>query len=85
MQELAVKLKGRTSSAYPIFIQAGLLNCVSDWMPKDVQNIVVITDAQVAKLYLKALVIALKKQHYQVLSLVFPAGEKYKTNKKRQS
>ncbi len=76
MKTLVVK-HANSPTSYPIFIEQGLLKNLF-WLPKHIQQIVIITDNKVKKLYAQNLLKSLQKTKKKVLLLSFPSGEKAK-------
>lgn len=83
---LYAKIPASPEKSYPIFIGNGLLHH-ADWLPKKLSfnQIVVITDHHVKKLYADDLIKTLKKSGYNPLLLSFPPGEKSKTHLTKQT
>lgn len=75
MNKIQIQLKEQ-SRKYPIHIDSGILESVLTQVIKKHNNIVIITDSRVKKLYLKYLLRLLNNKN--VLSLSFPAGEQSK-------
>ena len=79
MRELTVALPGRE---YDIKIEKGLLDKAGEYcrgvLPK-ARRIAVVTDSNVAPLYLKRVQDALKKAGFEVEGIVVPAGESSKS------
>jgi len=86
MKKITIKIPAISSVNYPIFIESGLLQYPSAWLPGDLNfsAIVIITDHTVKKLYGGDLANRLIKQGYKVLLLSFPPGEKSKSNVVKQ-
>jgi len=78
MKTLTVELGDRS---YPIYIESGLFEHAADFIQKHQphQNIFIITDANVAPLYLQSLKEQLQRADFQVASCVVPAGEPSKS------
>ena len=67
--------------SYPIYIGSFILStipgiCTTHHIPR---HLAIITDRNVARLYLKKTTTALKRGHYEILPLIVPAGEKQKS------
>ena len=69
--------------SYPIYIGSGLISSVGDYFSKHhiQRSIVIITDKNVAPLYLSTVEKKLTKKGFAVHSIILPAGEKQKSIK----
>ncbi|MEG2000522.1 MAG: 3-dehydroquinate synthase [Evtepia sp.] len=65
---------------YPVWIGADIRE-LGEKLDKKAKTIVVVTDTQVAPLYLEEAATSLKRAGFAVLSFVFPAGEQSKSGK----
>lgn len=83
---IVVKIPAIPATTYPILIQSGLLQRPDRWLPTKVpfEEIVIITDHIVKKIYGQALMKALQKSGYRVLLLAFRAGESAKNQRSKQ-
>lgn len=79
MVELVVK----TSKPYKILLEKNLKNYVSDKLTflKSNCKILIVSDKNVKKLYLKNLIDQLKTAHFNVFTFIVPVGEKAKSFK----
>lgn len=86
MPKISIKIPAIPATRYPIWIQANLLQQPQRWLPKPsaVDNIVIITDHRVKKLYGRTLTQTLQSQGWRVLLLAFPAGEHSKNQHTKQ-
>jgi 3-dehydroquinate synthase len=86
MPKVAVRIPASLASNYPIFIEADLLRRPGLWLPDiSIENMVVIADTTVKKLYGDILSQALKKTGYPFLVLTFRGSESAKNQKTKQS
>lgn len=76
MKQLRVDLK---DNGYDIIIKKGIINNIADFLQTSAEKIFIITDNNVAELYLDALEKSLKQANFDVCSMVLPAGEKTKS------
>lgn len=75
------KITAHTSKVYDILIDSGLLNCCGDYIKNVVDpcKAMIVTDSNVAPLYLERVKTSLENSGFNVSSFVFPAGEMSKT------
>lgn len=69
-----------TGKPYDIYIERGIISACAEYAKKlsNAQRVTVISDSNVAPLYLDKVVSALEKENFKVNSFVFEAGEKSK-------
>lgn len=86
MKKLSVKIPKKKSVSYPILIGNRLLKNPKTWLPHATtyDDIVIITDSHVKKLYGKTLLQSLLDHGYPAQLLSFPAGEKSKHQETKQ-
>ncbi len=86
MVKVTVQLPAVPPSDYPIIIQAGLLRQPETWLSRcgAFENVVIITDHHIRKLYGQDLAQSLKKSGRRVLLLAFRAGEASKNQQIKQ-
>lgn len=82
--QVKVPLGSRT---YPIYIGSELLNSSADYFKKHLQtqSVVIITDTNLAVLYLPALKKTLRSNGYSVHTIVIPSGERQKNLRRAES
>jgi 3-dehydroquinate synthase len=87
MAKVTVQLPAAPASDYPIIIQAGLLRQPQTWLSRcgDFENVVIITDHHIRKLYGHDLAQSLKKSGRRVLLLAFRPGEASKNQQIKQN
>ena len=84
MNYVNVSIAPKSASNYSINIQSGLLHKNIKWLPKNYQNMIIITDETVGAYYGESLALQLKHENYHVLLLTFPDGERSKNAKTKQ-
>jgi len=85
LKRLKVKILANGPSSYPIFIDSGLMKNIHLWLPKHSENMVIITDTHVQKLFAKKLEATLKKYTKKITLLLFKSGESSKNYKTIQT
>ena len=77
------KLTVNVGKTYEIFIEKGIMQACGSYIKKvsNAKKVCVITDSNVAPLYLDRVVTSLEKEGYEVCSFTFKAGESSKTTK----
>lgn len=83
MSKITVQIPAIPATDYPILIQEKLLQQPHRWLPS-FENIVIITDHRIKRLYGQALAQSLKKAGRRLLLLSFAAGEKSKSQQTKQ-
>jgi 3-dehydroquinate synthase len=85
-QTVKVNIAATPTYSYDIKIDAGNLTFPKKWLPNNIKfnNIVIITDNTVKKLYLNALVDRLQALGHHPYCVSFPAGEKHKHQATKQ-
>ncbi|OGT46989.1 MAG: 3-dehydroquinate synthase [Gammaproteobacteria bacterium RIFCSPHIGHO2_12_FULL_41_15] len=78
---LTVRIPAKEPVAYPIVIGSGVLEKISAELLNQHNQIVLITDNKVKKLYGDFLCRLLKNKGYKILLLSFSSGEKFKNKK----
>ncbi|NBI30475.1 3-dehydroquinate synthase [Chengkuizengella marina] len=80
MKQLIVDLDDRS---YPIYIGEGILDQISTFFRKhqinDQSPLMIITDDNIAPLYLKKVIVSLQESGYKVCEYIVPAGESSKS------
>lgn len=66
------------STTYTIWIEPGILDDISRWMPQKVGKVIIITDDMIRPSYGVLVATKLKQKGYECLLLSFPAGESCK-------
>ena len=86
IHKISVTMPIKSTMSYPIMIGASLYDFAA-WLPKNktFNQIVIITDHAVKKHYGLLLQKRLKQAGHNSLLLSFPAGEKFKNNKTKQT
>ena len=83
MKKLSLKLPATASREYPIIIGVEMLEALESFISRE-QQLVIITDHRVKKIYGDALRETLLQRGFRVLLLSFSAGEKSKNAKTKE-
>ncbi|MDE6413521.1 MAG: 3-dehydroquinate synthase [Eubacterium sp.] len=75
------KLTVNVGKTYEILIEKGIMQACGSYIKKvsNAKKVCVITDSNVAPLYLEKVVSSLEEENYEVFSFIFKAGESSKT------
>lgn len=85
-EAITVKVRAELPAEYPIFIGAGSRLRLPQWVKRHFPNrtVVIISDATVMHLYGHDLAKQFKRAKSRVVSISFPAGERFKTHTEKQ-